>query len=187
MTRVPIWVIMVPGVLMIEIALWQYGHLGSGANPGSFVWPNVFRGVGLAFLFPPLMTMALSTLPRPMLATGAAISSMIGQLGGSIGIATLATILQRSQQIHHAYLTTSNITENRVQTLVSNSNLISHLTSLGIPLSKARELSAGIMESQIAKQALMLSFNDIYEAVAIAAIILLAPIFLFERRKDAPG
>jgi len=185
MTRVPIWVIMVPGVVMIEIALWQYGHLGTGANPGSFLWPNIFRGIGLAFLFPPLMTMALSTISRPMMATGAAVVSMIGQMGGSIGIAILATILQRSQQVHQSHLITSNLTENRLQTVVTNSSLIAQLTSLGIPLSKATELSAGIINSQIMKQALMLSFNDVYEAVAVAAAILLIPIFLFERRRSA--
>ena len=185
MTRVPIWFIMVPGVAMIEIALWQYGHLGTGANPGSFLSPNIFRGVGLAFLFPPLMTMALSTLPRPMLATGAAISGMIGQLGGSIGIAILGTILQRSQQIHQAFLTTRNLTADRVQTSVSISSLISHLIGLGVPFSRASELAAGIISSQIMKQVLTLSFNDVYEAVAIAAFALLIPIFLFERGKGS--
>ena len=184
MTRVPVWMIMVPGVVVIEIALWQYGHIGPTANPHSFLWPNIFRGIGLAFLFPPLMTMSLATLPRRMLSTGAAVSGMIGQLGGSIGIALLAALLQRSQQIHHSYLTSSNLTANRVQTLQAQQTIMTHLSSIGIPPEEASRLTLGLIEKNVSSQALFLSFSDVYAAVAVAALILLGPIFLFER---APG
>lgn len=184
MGRVPIWAIMVPGVAIIEVALWGYGHLGPQSSPASFLWPNIFRGIGLAFLFPPLMTMALSTLPRRMLSTGAAVSSMIGQLGGSIGIALLATLLQRSQQIHQAYLTTANLTGNRIQTVAAQGAILSHLAGLGLSPSAADRLSAALIENQIAKQALFLSFGDVYAVVGIVALILLLPIALFERGKS---
>ncbi|MGC8528704.1 MAG: DHA2 family efflux MFS transporter permease subunit [Leptospirillia bacterium] len=188
MGKVPVWMIMVPGVIVIEIALWGYGHIGPTAAPHSFLWPNIFRGIGLALLFPPLMTMSLATLPRKMLATGAAVSGMIGQLGGSIGIALLATLLQRSQQVHQAYLTTANLTANRVQTTQAQQTIISHLSSIGIPPGDASRLAIGLIEKQVSSQALFLSFSDVYAAVAVAALILLGPIFLFERspREETP-
>ena len=134
------------------------------------------------------MTMSLSTLPRRMLATGAAVSGMIGQLGGSIGIALLATLLQRSQQVHQAYLTTSNLTANRVQTTQTQQTIIAHLSSIGIPSGEASRLAIGLIEKQVSSQALFLSFADVYAAVAVAALVLLGPIFLFERspREESP-
>jgi DHA2 family multidrug resistance protein len=130
------------------------------------------------------MTMALSTLPRRMLSTGAAVSSMIGQLGGSIGIALLATLLQRSQQVHQAYLTTANLTGNRIQTVATQSAILSHLAGLGLSPSAADRLSAALIENQIAKQALFLSFGDVYAVVGVVALTLLIPIALFERGKS---
>ena len=188
MGRVPVWAIMVPGVVVIEIALWGYGHLSPMSSPASFLWPNIFRGIGLAFLFPPLMTMALSTLPRRMLSTGAAVSSMIGQLGGSIGIALLATLLQRSQQVHQAYLTTADLTANRIQTVATQGAILSHLNSLGLSPAAADRVAAALIESQVQKQALFLSFGDVYAAVGVVALILLIPIALFEQgKKPSPS
>jgi DHA2 family multidrug resistance protein len=113
---------------------------------------------------------------------------MIGQLGGSIGIALLATLLQRSQQIHQAYLTTANLTANRVQTGQTRQTIIAHLSSLGISPGEASRLAMGLIEKEVSSQALFLSFSDVYAAVAVAALILLGPIFLFERspREESP-
>lgn len=109
---------------------------------------------------------------------------MIGQLGGSIGIALLATLLQHSQQVHQAYLTTANLTDNRIQTVAALRAILAHLAGLGLSPAAAGRLSAALIENQITKQALFLSFRDVYAVVGVVALLLLIPIALFERGKS---
>ena len=59
-----------------------------------FFWPLILRGVGLGLLFVPLTTMALSGLRGKDIAQGAGLTNMMRQLGGSFGIALVATYVQ---------------------------------------------------------------------------------------------
>ena len=69
-----------------------------------FFWPLVFRGVGLGLIFVPLTNLALSDLPMSRIPNGTGLFNLMRQLGGSVGIALSATLLQRFTAIHRADL-----------------------------------------------------------------------------------
>src|SRR5256885_15384161 len=74
-----------------------------------FFWPFIFRGVGLGLIFVPLTNLALADLPMSKIPNGTGLFNLMRQLGGSIGIALSATLLQRFTAIHRADLA-ANIT-----------------------------------------------------------------------------
>ena len=65
----------------------------SGA--GDFFWPLIWRGVGLGLMFVPLTTMTLAELSPQELPQGTGLYNFFRQLGGSFGIAVMATLLTR--------------------------------------------------------------------------------------------
>ena len=85
-----------------ERAVGRPGHLLAAADPG--------RSIG--FLFVPVNTLAIGSLAPGEVNQGVGLLGLARQLGGSLGIAILATFLQNHQHINRAnlvgYLTPAN-------------------------------------------------------------------------------
>src|ERR1051326_6324598 len=69
-----------------------------------FFWPLVWRGLALSSIFIPLSVATLGAIPRQEVAAAAGVYNLTRQIGGSIGIAILATFLSNRQQFHYARL-----------------------------------------------------------------------------------
>ncbi len=180
MGKLPLFPILLLGVTMVEISLFQLSSISPLVSPDAFFWPLMFRGMGLACLFPPIMTLAKITLPRQMVASGAAIVSMMGQLGGAIGIAVLATLMQRDAQLHRSYLSA-----NLVPSGVTLNERIDRLTTLlagrGMSWEEARKAAVAMINQSLDGQSLMLTYGNLYVVVGTVALVLILLVFLFEK------
>lgn len=67
---------------------------------GNFVLPLMLTGLGAVLLFIPLTTAVLAGVPRDQSARAAAYTNLGVQLGGSISIAALATVIARRTAFH---------------------------------------------------------------------------------------
>src|SRR5207237_9154306 len=97
------------GVGIFALAMWKAAHFTTESGMHDFFWPLIFRGVGLGLIFVPLTNLALADLPMSKIPNGTGLFNLMRQLGGSIGIALSATLLQRFTAIHRADLA-ANIT-----------------------------------------------------------------------------
>lgn len=68
------------------------------------VWTGVLQGLGFGFVFVPLSTATFSTLAQKLRTEGTAIYSLMRNIGSSIGISLVVTVLARSAQVNHAEL-----------------------------------------------------------------------------------
>ena len=78
-------------------------------NPGTGVpqlfWPLVLRGLGSVLMFMPLSIATLGPLQKKDIPAGAGFYSLTRQLGSSIGIALITTMLaRRGKSIHRSVL-----------------------------------------------------------------------------------
>jgi DHA2 family multidrug resistance protein len=70
---------------------------------------GLIQGFGLGFIFVPLSTIAFSTLQPAYRTEAAGLYSLMRNLGSSVGVSVVATLLSKSTQINHSYLS-ENIT-----------------------------------------------------------------------------
>jgi EmrB/QacA subfamily drug resistance transporter len=84
------------GVLMTTVTTIPFGLIGAHTSVVSLsVW-MVLRGIGLGFSFMPAMTAAFATLERHELSHATPQLNVLNRVGGSIGTAILAVVLQRA-------------------------------------------------------------------------------------------
>ena len=84
------------GVTIVGVATIPFGLIGAHT---SIVWLSVamvVRGVGIGFGFMPAMTAAFAALDRSELAHATPQLNVLQRVGGSIGTAVLAVVLQRA-------------------------------------------------------------------------------------------
>ena len=97
-------VLVAGGMVGFGVSCWWLGGLNQYAGFWDVFWPRALQGFALGFLFVPLTTVMLSAVPRPELANATGVSTLLRQLGGSLGIAILTTLLSREIAIAYQSL-----------------------------------------------------------------------------------
>lgn len=93
------------GFMLTALALWQMARYSLDLSEGDIVWPGVIQGIGMGFVFVPLSTATFATLSPAMRAQGTALFSLVRNIGSSIGISLVQTMLIRNTVTAHAALT----------------------------------------------------------------------------------
>src|SRR6476661_1964250 len=83
------------GAAIFAYAAWELSKMTSLSGGHDFFWPLIARGVGLGLMFVPLTTITLAELAPAELAQGTGLYNFFRQLGGSFGIAGIATLVTR--------------------------------------------------------------------------------------------
>lgn len=86
-----------PGAAAASIALWLMTTFDSGTGRGDVIAAHVLLSIGLAFMFTPLMTSALGSLPPHLYSHGSAVVSTLQQVAGAAGTALFVTVMTRGQ------------------------------------------------------------------------------------------
>jgi len=94
--------LLLTGFALTAISLWQMTHFSLDVGIGPIVYTGVIQGFGLGFLFVPLSTVAFSTLAPRYRNEGTAMFSLVRNIGSSIGISIVVTVLGHQVQTSHA-------------------------------------------------------------------------------------
>jgi DHA2 family multidrug resistance protein len=93
MTIVDPRILTATGLVLSALSCWLLGDLNQYAGVGDIFWPRIIQGFGMGLLFVPVTTVMLAPLPKNELASATGVSMLVRQLGASVGIAVLTTLL----------------------------------------------------------------------------------------------
>lgn len=93
--RVDPRIMIASGLFIFGISAWWMGDLNQQAGYWDVFWPRAMQGFSMGLLFVPLSTATLAGIERGQLANATGLYTLVRQLGGSLGIAILTTLLQR--------------------------------------------------------------------------------------------
>jgi DHA2 family multidrug resistance protein len=139
-------------------------------------------GAGLGMLFTPINNVAYASLKPSEAQQAAGLINLSRQLGGSFGIALLASYVTTHTQIHRADLVSNvyagnALVEQRVQAFAAN--LLAH----GYSPDAARQGALAILDQQVTRQSAMLSYNDAWILLLLTFLIVSPAILLLRRPK----
>jgi DHA2 family multidrug resistance protein len=100
--RVDVRWLLLFGFALMTISLWQMAAFSLEVGTWPIVYTGIIQGVGLGFLFVPLSTAAFSTLAPHYRNEGTAMFSLIRNMGSSVGISVVITVLGHQVQTSHA-------------------------------------------------------------------------------------
>jgi DHA2 family multidrug resistance protein len=92
------------GFVVFSLSAFMLGRLTLDVAMGSIAIPNVVNGLGLGCIFVPLTTVTLGTLHNEQIGNAAGIQNLVRNIGGSVGISFVATMLERFSQAHQVFL-----------------------------------------------------------------------------------
>ncbi|WP_291510560.1 MDR family MFS transporter [Acidithiobacillus sp.] len=89
----------IAGVFLGSLGTWLSLSYDLDISPAWIIWPGVIRGLGLGLISIPLFTLAFTTLSKADTPAGSGIFNLMRNLGGSVGIAIVSTILTEQAQV----------------------------------------------------------------------------------------
>jgi DHA2 family multidrug resistance protein len=151
-------VIMAIGLSLTAVSLWWMTNFYLQMDSNEVVWSGLLQGIGTGCVFAPLSTIAFSTLQPHLRNEGTAFFSLMRNLGSSVGISAVTTLLVRNTQIMH-------------------SRLAEHVTPFGDGLTQS--LSGGVpaaaqlagINATVTRQAAMIAYNNDFKLMLILTVI----------------
>jgi MFS transporter, DHA2 family, multidrug resistance protein len=174
------------GVGLFALSMWKHAHFTTDSGMADFFWPLIYRGVGLGLIFVPLTNLALADLPMSKMPNGTGLFNLMRQLGGSVGIAISATLVQRFEHIHRAALI-AHVTQFSEATRARLNGIMATLVAQGTPAPLAETKALKILDGLVTKQALMLSFEQLFLLFGASFVLSLPLLLLMHKGKAMPG
>jgi MFS transporter, DHA2 family, multidrug resistance protein len=162
----------VAGASLFMLAMWQLSRLTIDAGADDMFWPLVWRGVGLGLIFVPLTNATMAELSVRQLAQGTGLFNLTRQLGGSLGIAIMATLLARYTKVEKAVLT-EHVSSYGPETVARVELLTRGMIAKGMNAMSAKQQALAVIDRQVQAQASVLAFSKIY---LLSGIILLCSL-----------
>ncbi|MEW5424971.1 DHA2 family efflux MFS transporter permease subunit [Amorphus sp. 3PC139-8] len=102
--RVDIRFLILFGLTMTALSLHQMAGFTVNVSQTTLVVTGIMQGIGLGFIFVPLSTITFATLDSRYRTEGTAMFSLMRNIGSSIGISVMTTMLTQNTQIVHESL-----------------------------------------------------------------------------------
>jgi DHA2 family multidrug resistance protein len=171
------------GLIGMSWSLFRMTNLILGIDFHSLMMWRVYQALSMGFLFVPINTMAFTDMPPDSSNQVSAMLNLSRNVGGSIGISAVTTMVARRSQVHQAFLAQHTYQYNpRFQQLLTG--LIARFSQRTGPEDAMRQAYRAIYMS-IQQQAAVLAYIDVIQI--LAAVCLLGLVLLFFAKKNKPG
>ncbi len=170
------------GFLVTSLGLFHLSHITLDISFGEAVWARVYQAAGIAFLFIPIQTVAYIGMAREKSNSVSGITNLSRNIGGSVGISLVTTLLARRAQYHQSVLSvhTDNFTQNFRNAVNGASNtLLAH----GATPASASHRAYGLISNSIYRQATMESYLDVFRLLGIGTAILVPCVFIMKKAR----
>jgi DHA2 family multidrug resistance protein len=153
-------ILLAVGFALTAVSLWLMTGYTLVLAQSDIIWPGIIQGFGLGFVFVPLSAATFATLAPAMRAEGTAIYSLMRNIGSSIGIALVQTLLVRNTQIAHASI--------GAHVNLANPGLQEQLGGAAYNLANLDGMVA--LNAEITRQASMIAYVDNYWLMMILTL-----------------
>jgi DHA2 family multidrug resistance protein len=158
--------------------LWL-GHVTLDIAPTSLFWAITISGFFLGFVFVPLATVAMGTLPDQLINSASGIYNLFRNLGGSIGISVVNTLISRHSQTHRSEMVHSITMQNPL--MRGTTDAIERLMATHVDPTDAMHRALKLVELTVDQQAALWSYVDDFRYLAVAAFCTVPLGFLLKK------
>jgi MFS transporter, DHA2 family, multidrug resistance protein len=173
------------GCIVSASALFLMAGWDLQLDYGHAVRARMLQSFGLAFLFIPINVAAFAYVPREKSNMGTGIINLARNIGASVGIATVTTMLDRRTQFHQARLM-EGVNDYSVSYHNMLNGLQTKLVAAGSTVAHASAQAPGMIYNTVQRQAVMLAFIDNFKMLGVVFFSII-PVLLLMRKPRAPA
>jgi len=174
------------GFLMFAISGLWFGQVNLAISQWSFLWAIILSGFGSGSVFVPLSAVTVAGLKNEEIGNASGLYNLFRNVGGSIGISIVNTIVARHEQLHrtelvHSLTPSSTIFQNQVKALEQ------YLYIQGYGPVEAMRKAYALIGGELSAQARLWSYVDDFRYMALVCFACIPVVFLLKKAVRRPG
>lgn len=175
--HVPVRMLVSMGVGFFCLGCWQMSHFTLEITSASIVSAIILQGIGFSFLFVPLTTVALSSIPRANISDATGLNSLLRQIGGSVGLAVFVTFLERYTR-EGRFSLSAHLARVRPEVTERLAMMAGGFSGRGGEGGAPHEMALLALDNLMTRQATLLAFDRLFLLSGILFLAIL-PLLIF--------
>jgi DHA2 family multidrug resistance protein len=172
------------GLLLFAVSCFMNSFLTHDWAIQQFRWSQLVRAVGQPFVMVPLSALSAGALPERDQAHGSAIFNIMRNLGGSVGIAMLATFLTVREHFHFSVIA-ERLTQNSPRTAQAIDQF-THVVAAKAPDTSAAHMQAvAVLANMVRREAFTMAYSDCFFVLGIALLLAILGLLLVPKQKPS--
>ncbi|HTD74967.1 MAG TPA: DHA2 family efflux MFS transporter permease subunit [Steroidobacteraceae bacterium] len=172
MGKVDVRLIIAAGFGLSALSSWQMTGFDVQMDSTMVVWSGILQGLGTGFVYVPLAAATFATLIPTLRDEGTALFSLTRNLGSSIGISVVNTLLTRNTQIMHA-------------TLGEHVNRYSPVLRAQMPDGAPSLRTMAGLNATVTEQAAMIAYNNDFKLMLLLSLAAIPLVFLLRKGRSS--
>ncbi|HUA66386.1 MAG TPA: DHA2 family efflux MFS transporter permease subunit [Alphaproteobacteria bacterium] len=173
------------GFCLLAYSSWMLSSINLQVSAASVIFPSVLNGIAISFIFVPLTTTTMGYLAQNQIGNASGLYNLMRNLGGSIGIAFVTTMLARGAQKHQALMVTHMTPTDPAFT--RQLAVAEHALSRQADPVTATGQAYSVLYQTLDAQAHLWAFVDNFRFFCLLALGCVPLVFLFKRVSRPPA
>lgn len=169
---------MAGGFALVGVTSLYFSHMTLQISQWTMLWPIMLWGFGAGVAFVPLATLSVAELPNEEIGNASGLFNLLRNIGGSIGISVVNTIVARHEQMYRSVL---------VQHLSTANTAVSHMlqgaTTLMQQNGRRPLLTYKLLDGTLRQQARLLAYTDNFRYMALLCFVCVPLVFYLHKAK----
>jgi EmrB/QacA subfamily drug resistance transporter len=169
------------GVVMTGYSMYLFKDISIYWSTWEIIYPTLIRGAAMGLLMAPIMTLALNNVPRKSAGMASSMMSIIQQVGGALGIAILATVLDNRTKFHMATIG-ANIKANSPAFVNMAHGLTARVHELGLTIGQSISAAQYYIFKYVYIAGTSYAFQDAFLFATALIVLSIIPTFFLPNR-----
>ncbi len=172
------------GLLALAAFMYMYKTLDVNTSVWHVILPTLIRGFGLGLLIAPVSAAAMNSVPNNKSGMASSILNLAQQVGGSVGIALLGTVLTHRTHFHINVISSS-APSNTSSYYEAFHYLSSYIHTLGHTHGESSIISRILLAQHMGLSGSVMAFQDAFLVGAGVVMCAFIPAFLLPNKPTA--
>jgi MFS transporter, DHA2 family, multidrug resistance protein len=173
MSRIDGRVLLFVGLACCVVSLYCSIDFTPDTTMRTIVWVSILQGAGLGFMFVPLNTISLATIPPALRTEGTAMWTLIRNLGSSIGVSIVIANLTNKTIMMRAHLAESLTPFNQAMA-----------DPAAAMLDPSTDTGRALLENLITQQATIIAYANDFKLMMIVTLLAFPLILLIRTKRS---
>jgi DHA2 family multidrug resistance protein len=175
-------VLVLVGIILAEAAVFTMTQFTTDGGATAVLLPLILRGIAMAFLFVPINQMVLGSFSGQELGQVAGMQNFFRQIGGSIGISSLDTLITRFSAQHYNDMmgSVNALNPAAYQSYTQAARMAGGKLSSSIGLWNPASLAVKSLHNRVLLQVFIMSFEQLCWVIMVIVACGLIPLYLIK-------
>lgn len=174
------------GLALFATSCLMNGHMTHWTAHDQLRGTQLIRALGMPLVIVPLTTLATRGLPADRAGSASALFNMLRNLGGSVGIALLATCIDVREKLHSVRLGES-VSLFDLETIERIRAATAYFVSRGADPATAGNRALEVLDHTLRREAFVLSFGDAFTLLGVILLLAIPLVwFVTPAKRPAP-